>query len=323
MQSCGRLLAMIVALRFINDLGIPIGNLMLNLILSVVLAVFLGICFKVWPRFGVRVLPGIMHNYIACVVSAYVVAGQWPLTTSLLSEPWIFLALGLSLCFIAGFYLFGVSISVWGMATMSAVQKMSLVISALFAILIYREAATLAKMGGILFGMAAIPMLLVRSGKNAEEVVDRKAGSHGQALALVAGTFLLAGAIEIGLLIAESGMVSTTGDPRFIAVIFSGAFVFGGVVMFRSKIDRQAFFSWKHVFAGWILGIPNFFSIYFLMRAIGSGLDASIVFPVNNTATIFLATLLGVLIFRESFTWKNGIGIVLAVLSLTLLTVQV
>ncbi len=296
---------------------------MLNLIFSVVLAVFLGICFKVWPRFQVRVLAGIMHNYIACVVAAAVVAGDWPLTSIVLKEPWFFLAVGLSVCFIAGFYLFGISISVWGMATMSAVQKMSLVISALYAILIYHEAVTLPKASGIVLGLAAIPLLLVRSSKYSEEVVDRKAGSHTTALALVLGTFFLAGAIEIGLLIAESGLVATTGDPRFIAVVFAGAFFCGSIITFQSKIERDAFFSWKHLIAGWILGVPNFFSIYFLMRAIGGDLDASIIFPVNNTATIFLSTLFGVFFFKESFSWKNGIGIVFALLSLTLLTMQV
>lgn len=295
---------------------------MLNLILSVVLAVFLGMSFKVWPRYKIRVLPGILHNYIACVAAAYAVAGKWPLPVSVLTESWFALAAGLSLCFIAGFYLFGISISVWGMGTMSAVQKMSLVISALFAILVYHEEATFEKTGGIILGMAAIPLLLIRAGKQSAEVVDRKAGTHAKALALVLGTFLLAGAIEIGLLIAESGMVATTGDPQFIAVIFSGAFLCGSVFMLQSTVERNAFFSWRHMIAGWILGIPNFFSIYFLMRAIGSDLDASIVFPVNNTATIFLSTLLGVFMFREQFTWKNGLGIVFALLSLTLLTVR-
>ncbi len=296
---------------------------MLDLILSVVLAVFLGICFKVWPRFEVRVLPGILHNYIACIVAAAVVTGSWPLPVSALREDWFPLAIGLSVFFIAGFYLFGVAISVWGMGTISAVQKMSLVISALYAIVVYGEALTLVKGTGILLGLAAIPMLLIRKKQDVPLTGTRLTMSWGRAVALVLGTFLLAGGIEIGLLVAESGLVETTGDPRFIAVIFGGAFVFGWLITLRSGEDRAAFFTPRHVLAGWLLGVPNFFSIFFLMRAIGGELDASIVFPVNNIATILLSTLLGVFIFREAFGIKNGLGMVFALLSLTLLTLQV
>lgn len=295
---------------------------MLNLILSVVLAVFLGICFKLWPRFQIRVLPGILHNYIACVAAAYVVSGQWPLPSTVLTEPWIFLALLLSLFFIAGFYLFGISITVWGMATMTAVQKMSLLVSAGFAILYYGESVTVSKGIGIVLGMTAIPLLLVRPVRVQSGTIDQKAGSHVKALALVAGTFLLAGAIEIGLLLAESGLVASTGDPRFIAVIFTGSFLMGSIVILRSRVEWRAFFSLRHLIAGWVLGVPNFFSIYFLMRAIGGELDGSVVFPLNNTATILLSTVFGVFFFRESFTWKNGIGILCALLALTLLTLH-
>ncbi|MCF8236725.1 MAG: hypothetical protein K9I85_01075 [Saprospiraceae bacterium] len=293
---------------------------MWDLILSVVLAVFLGICFKVWPRFEVRVLPGIIHNYIACIVAAAGVIGSWPLQYSVVHEAWFLLAISLSLFFIAGFYLFGISISVWGMATMSAVQKMSLLISALYAIVVYGEALSIYKGMGIVLGLAAIPLLLVRQKSVSIPAEQDNEISNGRALALVIGTFLLAGGIEIGLLVAESGLVDTTGDPRFIAVIFAGAFVFGWIIMLGSPIDRAAFFTWKHLLAGWLLGVPNFFSIYFLMRAIGGVLDASVVFPVNNIATILLSTLLGVFIFRETFGLKNSWGMVFALLSLTLLT---
>ena len=293
---------------------------MLDLILSIILAVFLGVCFKVWPRFQIRVLPGILHNYIACVAAAALVSGEWPLQTAIIEEPWFLLALGLSLFFIAGFYLFGISISVWGMATMSAVQKMSLIISAVYAVLVYQEAISVYKVSGIVLGMAAIPLLLSRKGNDFG--TKKKVPVHlgWKPLALVLGTFILAGGIEIGLLIAESGLIPTTGDPRFIAVIFTGAFLFGWLIALGSPRDRKAFFSIKHLAAGWLLGVPNFFSIYFLMRAIGSDLDASVVFPLNNTATILLSSLLGVFLFRESFNRQNSIGMFFALLSLTLLT---
>lgn len=246
--------------------------------------------------------------------------GQWPLDKLTMGEPWFYLAAALSLLFISGFYLYAVSIHVWGMATMSAVQKISLVISALFAIVCYQEGLSWPKAGGIVLGMASIPLLLYRSSSGPSKALAAQSPLDWRAYALVIGTFLIAGGIEIGLFVAESGLVETTADPRFIAVIFSGAFITGWGFCMASAHDRKAFFSVRHLVAGWILGVPNFFSIYFLMRAIGGELEASVVFPVNNTATILLSTLFGVFLFREAFTWKNGLGILLALLALLFLT---
>lgn len=307
-------------MRFVNDLAPSTSKPMLHLALSIGFSVFLGICFKLWPRYQVRVLPGILHNYIACVAVAGWMTGQWPIDGKTFLEPWFFLACGLSLLFIAGFYLYAVSIHVWGMATMSAVQKMSLLISALFAIVVYHETLSFPKAGGIALGMASIPLLLYRTSANPANALAGQPPMNWRAYILVISTFLIAGAIEIGLFVAESGLVQVTADPRFIAVIFSGAFLAGWGFCMLSIKERKGFFSIRHMVAGWVLGVPNFFSIYFLMRAIGGELDASIVFPVNNTATILLSTLLGVFLFREAFVWRNGLGILFALLALLLLT---
>lgn len=291
---------------------------MTALFLSVILTTFLGFCFKVWPRFGVRVLPGILHNYLACMVAALWMVGPDTMFPGLVQHPWFPFASGLSLLFISGFYLFGLSVAFWGMAIVTAVQKMSLVLSSLFAIVYWQEPLNATKSAGILAGMAAIPLLLGRSRTGNPE--SRSPWADGRALSLILGTFLIAGGIEIGLFLAERGLVSESGDPKFIFVLFAGAFVLGIAILVVSPIDRNAFLTWRHLLAGWILGIPNFFSIYFLMRAIGGGLEASVVFPVNNIGTILLATLVGVFLFREAFHRKNSLGLMLAILGITLLT---
>ena len=75
----------------------------------------------------------------------------------------------------------------------------------------------------------------------------------------------------------------------------------------------------KNILGGVVLGIPNYFSIYFLVLALRSGvLESSGIFTVNNVAIVMLSTLTGIVLFRERLLRKNWIGIVLAVISIFL-----
>jgi drug/metabolite transporter (DMT)-like permease len=282
---------------------------------SILSTVFLGISFKVWPRFGIRVLPGILHNYIACCMTAWFVQGNIPQLVDIVRSDWFYFAALLGVIFISGFYLFGMAIQWWGMAIVSAFQKMSLLLSVLFAMFYFHEKPIVLQVIGILTGLVAIPFLLYR-----KERVQRQKNVTFIAYFVVLGTFLISGAIEILLMVVERSLSARSGDPIFIATIFAVAFMSGLPFLLTSKIERLAFFSKKHTVAGWLLGVPNFFSIYFLMRALGSSLPSSLAIPFINTGTILVSVLVGVFLFKEDFTFKNFIGLVMAICAMSLLT---
>ena len=68
---------------------------------------------------------------------------------------------------------------------------------------------------------------------------------------------------------------------------------------------------------GILLGIANYCSMYFLLKALRiDGLDSSSVFAINNVAIVAVSTLIGLILFREKISTKNWIGIILAVISI-------
>ena len=71
------------------------------------------------------------------------------------------------------------------------------------------------------------------------------------------------------------------------------------------------------VLFGVLIGVPNFFSARFLLRALGS-LPAVIVYPTFSVATILAVTLAGVVFFREKLTRRQwaALGAILAALVL-------
>ncbi|MCJ7758281.1 MAG: EamA/RhaT family transporter, partial [Gillisia sp.] len=75
----------------------------------------------------------------------------------------------------------------------------------------------------------------------------------------------------------------------------------------------------KNILGGIALGVPNFFSIYFLVMALRSeGFESTSIFTINNVAIVLVSTFLGIGLFRERLIPKNWIGIALAIISILL-----
>ncbi|MEC8884395.1 MAG: GRP family sugar transporter, partial [Bacteroidota bacterium] len=80
--------------------------------------------------------------------------------------------------------------------------------------------------------------------------------------------------------------------------------------------------AFKNIIGGIALGIPNYYSIYFLVQALRHPtLESSTVFTLNNVGIVMVATLIGILFFKEKLSPKNWIGIAIAVVSIILIAV--
>ena len=81
-------------------------------------------------------------------------------------------------------------------------------------------------------------------------------------------------------------------------------------------------FGFKNIIAGIVLGIPNYFTIVFLIKAMQtSGFESSTLFTINNVSVVVVSTLVGLLLFKEKFSLKNKIGVILAIIGIVLVTI--
>ena len=70
------------------------------------------------------------------------------------------------------------------------------------------------------------------------------------------------------------------------------------------------------------MGIVNYGSIYFLIQALRfEQMDSSTTFTVNNVGILITSTLAGMLFFKEKLLLKNWIGVILAIISIFLVTI--
>jgi multidrug transporter EmrE-like cation transporter len=85
-------------------------------------------------------------------------------------------------------------------------------------------------------------------------------------------------------------------------------------------VRKKRHFSWRNVVGGILLGIPNYFSIYLLIRSYGTtGWKDTTTLAVTGIAVVSLAALFGMFIFKESARWPKLLGLVSAIAAIILL----
>ncbi len=284
---------------------------MTYLLLSIAASSLIFVIFKLFARYNVNKLQAIVVNYvIAFTTGILTYTGDTTIQEATGSE-WFIGALLLGLIFISVFNLMAITTQKSGLSVVSVATKMSVIIPITFGIFYYNESAAILKIVGIVLALIAVYLASVKD----------KSILKSNSLLFPFLILIGSGIIDVSLKYFEQAHVKDTDAGIFSATIFASAGVLGilfiSVQLFRKKIQLEL----KNLIAGIVLGVPNYFSIYFLVQALRTdGLDSSTIFTLNNVSIVVLSTLLGIVFFKERLLLKNWMGIVLAVISIVLVT---
>jgi drug/metabolite transporter (DMT)-like permease len=301
---------------------------MLFLLLSVLSSTILVMVFKFFPKYGIDTFQAIVANYFICVCCGTLVLGRFPFGAETISAPWLPYASVLGLLFISGFYAVGMTVLFFGLTVASVLQKMSLVISVPFAIIAFSEPASPMKILGVLLALFAV-VLSNWPSKKGEQSKDLDSRIPQNTAAYLIWffplyAFLVSGAIECGLQYVQNSVIDSSGNDsaEFSSGIFASAAIIGtSVVLFQAIRGKQKF-AFKNLVAGIFLGVPNYFSIYFLLKAFDILGDKSVVLPVNNITIVAISALLGVLIFNEKLSKLNWVGVALSAIAIAAISIR-
>jgi len=284
---------------------------MIILLLCITVNVVLAVLFKVFPRYGIRNYPAIVVNYMAAVLMGSLISGRLIINTQPFGESWFPYAVALSVLFIIGFNILAMSFQLFGISMTTIYQKMSILISALFGIIVYHETSNLWKLFGLLLAVVAIILVNFNVKSSNEKVIKLKLSLYIYPFL----SFLLSGIIEVILLIVGvEGIV--TNSIEFVSNSFAMAAIWGLIIL---AVSFRPVITAKEVLAGIILGIPNFFTIYLLTVLIDQGWEGSVLFPINSIGVLLLSALVAILIFREKVDTYKIIGLVAALGSILLI----
>ena len=282
---------------------------MIYLILCILFSSAIFIIFKYFERFGINTFQAIVTNYIVAFFVG-IISFEGALNQLKLDAiSWIPGALYLSILFIVVFNIMGLTSQQNGVSVASVASKMSIVIPILFGIYAYKETVALLQWFGILLALLAVYLTASPSYQESTQ------GTFKLPLLL----FLGSGVIDTSLKYIQNAFVPEYHLPLFSASIFGGAAVLGVIWLLKLKVMITK----KSIIGGIVLGIPNYYSVYFLLKALDSNFYTSgVIFTINNISIVVLTALLGYFIFKEKLTLKNILGITVAIISILLISQQ-
>ncbi len=288
---------------------------MVYLLLAVACSTLLGFLFKLFPRFGVEGFQAIVFNYFTCVACATLHLGHFPVRAAEFSEKWMPFGIGLGLIFITSFNAVRETVRNFGVTVAQVSQKMTLMASVPFAILVCGEPSSAAKMAGVVLAIAAI--VFVNWKDDAASKSENSAGKLAWLMLFI--TWSGSALIDMAFVFLQNRGLIGVGNVPFIATIFGTAGVVGFAVAALGWATGRLKFSWKNVAAGVLLGIPNYGSILFTLKGLASGMGGSVFFPLNNVGIILASAAGAVFLFGEKFSRLNWLGIALAVAAIGLI----
>lgn len=291
---------------------------MFYLIASILVFTLIFVVFKLFDRFNINILQAIVVNYIVAFATSLVAfnyqVGLGTVSVSkIIGLDWFYYTFGLGILFILVFILIARTTQTNGLSVASVATKMSVIIPIIFGLLYYKESLGFYKTIGIILALLAVYFVSVKSNKGLR--LNKKD------LLFPLLVLIGSGIIDTTIKFLEEAYVAENDISIFSATIFFSAAVLGIVLLVYQSFKGNVKIEFKNIIGGIALGIPNYFSIFFLVKALRSDiLESSEIFAVNNVAIVTLSTLVGIIFFKEKLLLKNWFGILIAITSIILIT---
>ena len=285
---------------------------MIPLLLSICCSTYLVVLFRYFKNHHIDARQAIVANYITCVITGIIVSGDVP-DSQIIYQDWfpITLFLGCSFYFIFNLMAF-VSANI-GITLTSVSGKISMVIPVTIAVYLYGQELTFLKVSAMILALFAVYLTSKVPEKNQQAL-------HAKGLLLAFLIFIGSGINDAVINYAFFYFLQPAEFALFNISIFAIAATVGIFTLLVYSLFYKSTLSIKSIAGGILLGIPNYFSMLFLLKALAiPGWESSVIFPINNMGIVILTAVCGLLLFREKFSRTNIAGILLALIAISLM----
>jgi drug/metabolite transporter (DMT)-like permease len=257
---------------------------------------------------GVDTLSVLASNYVSAALIGWGFAlSQGEITPNKVT---VWLSLGGSLLWPGTFFLLMWGIRRYGIALAGSISRLSLSVPVLFGLLFLGEAPTPYAAMGIIAAFAACILLNPRP-RSGTSSLDRSAAWYFPILILSFGF--------ADLWVNLFNTLAPSGERDFFtALLFTGAGIITAFVIMQQKrsLHRRA------VVRGLILGVPNYFSTFFLMRSLQTPAFAgasAVAYALYSATSVSLAFAAGALGWKEPISKVQILGLGTALAAVVLL----
>lgn len=285
---------------------------MIYILLSVLFNAVLFIILKLFSRFNINTLQALVVNYFTAFAMGLLFSKEEFEYAEIVKKTWFTGSFLLGFLFIGVFYVTALTSQRNGISVASVASKMSVIIPVCFGVLLYNESMGFAKIIGVLLALIAV---YFSSKKEEGSIADYKN------ILLPVLVFFGAGAIDTSLKIMQNNYLPSEEIAMFSSHTFLMAFSVGIVLIGFNILKNKMKITGKSILGGIVLGIPNYFSLYYLIKMLDSRVfESSTIFTIHNVAIVVVSTLVAIVFFKEKITMRNGIGIALALVAIFLVT---
>lgn len=286
---------------------------MIFLLLSILASTITVSFFKIFEKVGVNTLQAIIFNYLTCSILGNLIdSEQAVITTTFYNQEWFKYTLLLGFLFISIFFAIGQTTQKMGVSVSMVSAKLSVVIPIVFALVMYKQNLVPIQIIGIILSLFSIYFISKK---------QNTSSTNKRTWLLPLIVFIGSGFIDTILNFIQTHFIPATSESYIITTTFTMAFVIGFIYLLYLVIFKQEKIKIKNIFWGFLLGLPNYFSMLFLVKTLSYyATESASIFPINNIGIVTASTLVAVLFFREKLNKQNVVGLGLAVTSIILIS---
>ncbi len=290
------------------------AELLIIIAIASLLSAILYIILKFFERFQVTNVHGLTANYLTASLFSFFYTFKTNLTLLPHSSSYAGFALGIGLLFICVFYTAAITAQKSGIAITSIAGKMSMVIPILFGYFLYNDQLTVYRIVGILLALSAVYL-----SSSTSDGDTAKTSKKNWLFPLL--LFIGSGLVDTSIKAGQHYYMTEENQYLYFAFLFGSAGVFGIAMTAYMYIRNKIKVKLKSIIAGFILGIANFYSLVFLVKALSDDrAESMLIFSISNVLVVLFSAVLGLLIFKEKPHKKNIIGLLLAIGAIIILT---
>lgn len=206
--------------------------------------------------------------------------------------------------FLASFVLLQINVRRNGVVLSATFMKLGVLVPTLLSVIAFREKPEVQQVIGFLIALLAIVLINFEKGQ----------GEAGFKIGLI--LLLLGGGSGDAMAKIYDEVGAAQFEEQFLCFTFASALVLCVIL----AIKKQQKLTKTDILFGLLVGIPNYFSARFLLKAVGE-VPAVVAYPTYSVATIVVISLVGMLCFKEKITKRQQVAIGVILVALVLLNI--
>jgi len=279
---------------------------MLYLLLAIASSALISIIMRLSEHYVKNEMGMFMANYAVCMVLSYLYMPDKAFLP-VMAEPgngftWM-LGIISGILYLASFVFMKKNMVKNGIVMTSTFMKLGVLVPTLMAVVIFREMPRGTQVVGFVLAVLGILGMYL----------ERQTTNHD-----FNKVWLLLLLFLSGLTDAMANIFDELGNKSFkdmyLLITFAIALLIAAALTFRGGARVAC----KDLMVGVLIGIPNYYSARFLLKALGE-IPAVVAYPTFSIGTIAVITLTGVVAFKEKLTIRQMFAVGLIAVAVVLL----